>query len=109
MAIDIQVTRSGTASQVVIEGELTIYTVAETREALHDTLVAGSEVDIDLARVTEIDTAGLQWMLAAKSLPDVTLRYLGHSPVVQQIIELAHLARRLNDPIVMPLHDTAFN
>lgn len=109
MAIDIHLTCNGTACLAIIEGELTIYTVAETRDALHDILSTGNDVEIDLARITEIDTAGLQWMLAAKSLPDVTLRYIGHSPVVQQIIELAHLARRLNDPIVMPLHDTAFN
>lgn len=108
MAIDIHVSRNGAASQVVIAGELTIYSVAEAREALHDILVAGSEVDIDLAQITEIDSAGLQWMLAAKSLPDTTLRYVGHAPVVQQIVELANLAQRLHDPIVMPLHDTAF-
>lgn len=108
MAIDIHVSRNGAACQVVIEGELTIYTVAEARETLLDILVAGNEVDIDLARVTEIDTAGLQWMLAAKSLPDTILRYVGHATVVQQILELANLAQRLHDPIVMPLHDSAF-
>ena len=53
-------------SKLVIEGELTIYTAAELKQKLADALDGAAAVEIDLAQVGEIDTAGLQLLLLAQ-------------------------------------------
>ncbi|MFT3931949.1 MAG: STAS domain-containing protein [Spongiibacteraceae bacterium] len=45
-----------------VEGELTIYTAAEMKEKFGG-LLNSEAIEIDLAQVSEIDTAGLQLLL----------------------------------------------
>lgn len=55
-------------SAIVVEGEMTIYRAAELREALFAPLAqpAAGTFEVDLAGVTEIDTSGIQLLLALK-------------------------------------------
>lgn len=53
-------------NRLAIEGELTIYTAAELKEKIGALLSAGNAIEIDLAQVGEIDTAGLQLLLLAQ-------------------------------------------
>jgi anti-anti-sigma factor len=48
-----------------IEGEMTIYQAAELKQALLAALEQDEEVEIDLSAVSEIDTAGVQLLIAA--------------------------------------------
>ncbi len=50
---------------LAVEGELTIYTAAEMKEKI-GALLAANAIEIDLAQVSEIDTAGLQLLLLAR-------------------------------------------
>lgn len=62
MNISCKNTKSGTLLSV--EGDLTIYTVAQAKHALfddYDTFV--SPIALDLENLSEIDTAGLQLLL----------------------------------------------
>lgn len=56
------------ASTLVLEGELTIYQVAQIKPLLHEALssskAALAPLRLDLAAVTECDGAGLQLLLA---------------------------------------------
>lgn len=51
-------------------GELTIYQAADVKSALVNAFDAGQLAGIDLAGVTEIDSAGLQLLLLAKRTAD---------------------------------------
>ena len=51
-----------------LEGELTIYEANTIAERLRQAFQTGSLETVDLAGITEIDTAGLQILLMAKSL-----------------------------------------
>ena len=53
-------------TQVAIAGEMTIYSAGELKEALLPAVLRGDAVEIDLADVSEFDTAGLQQLLLAR-------------------------------------------
>lgn len=91
------------AGAAAIEGELSIYTVADLKAEF--AALAAGELEIDLSGVTDIDTAGLQWLLMAKRRAGGGLRFVQHSAPVLALIELARLAGRLGDPLVLP-HDS---
>jgi len=55
-----------TSNKLVVEGELTIYTAAETKEKIATFLRGEQPLEIDLSQVGEIDTAGLQLLLLAR-------------------------------------------
>jgi anti-sigma B factor antagonist len=49
---------------VAINGELNIYTAAEWRDRLASEIAGSDDVELDLTGVEEIDTAGLQLLIA---------------------------------------------
>lgn len=89
-------TGSGPHGHATLEGELTIPNVGTLRDELAAACAAGDQIDIDLSGVTEIDTAGLQWMLMAKRVPDTAVRFVNHSPAVMRMLELSHMEHALD-------------
>jgi anti-sigma B factor antagonist len=88
-----------------LQGELTIYTVAEQKTRLLDALARGDGLDINLSNVTEIDSAGLQLLILAKreaTSAGKRLRLCEHSPAASELIELYNLAGWFGDPLVIP-------
>ncbi|MEE1982466.1 STAS domain-containing protein [Shewanella xiamenensis] len=59
----INITLKDQSIKVNLTEELTIYSVMEFRDALVGHLQPGVDISVDLSQVTEIDTAGLQWLL----------------------------------------------
>jgi anti-anti-sigma factor len=57
--------KKGATEKLIVEGELTIYTAADTKEKIGK-LLESETVEIDLSQVGEIDTAGLQLLLLAR-------------------------------------------
>ena len=89
---------------IEIKGELSIYTVAALRQQLLDAFEAAAEVDVDLSEVSEMDSAGMQLMVAAKreaALRGKALRFSGHSPAVFDVLELCQLSGHLGDPLLI--------
>ena len=89
-----------------IDGEMTIYRAAELKQTLLDALALAGQgaLDIDLAGVTEIDTAGVQLLMLAKKTAgerQCELRLGGHSEAVTQVFELLNLATYFGDPLVV--------
>jgi anti-sigma B factor antagonist len=74
--------------------EMTIYHAAAQKEQLLGALADGNgPIEFDAAGVAEIDTAGLQLLLlAARSAAQFgrTLRLVGHSPAVQEVLVLTN-------------------
>jgi anti-sigma B factor antagonist len=94
-----------TAARIVIDEDMTIYRA----EALKATLLGGIErhplVELDLSRVAEIDTSGIQLLLLAKREAqrcNTTLRLVAHSPAVHELIDFYDLAGFLGDPLIIP-------
>lgn len=88
--------RGGILEPIRIEGEMTIYTAAACNTRLLSELVsrAGHEAAIDLSRVTEIDTAGLQIILMARRLAGArggAITLIDPSPPVRELLELCGL------------------
>lgn len=84
-----------------VQGELTIFRAMELKPAM---LPATPLSVIDLAAVSEIDTAGIQLLMMAKNhaaAHDQALKLVGHSPAVLEVFELLNVAAFFGDPLVM--------
>lgn len=98
---------SASPSSLAIGGEFTVFTARSLQEQLLATIAhtpEGGDIDIDLADVTEIDTAGLQLMLLAKreaNLAGKNVRFLRHSDAVLDLIDLCDLAGQFGDPVLI--------
>ena len=87
-----------------LEGEMTIFTATDIKERLLAPLPHCRQVDVDLSRVSEMDSAGLQLMLLAKreaTAQGKDIRFVAHSPAVLDVLELCQLTGYFGDPVVM--------
>jgi len=88
-----------------IDGEISIYRAAELKQVLLTSLEQTQELELDLAAVTELDTAGVQILMLVKRQALATQRKLhlvAHSPAVLEVFELLNLAAHFGDPLVIP-------
>lgn len=79
-----------------IEGEMTIYRAAELRGALLAALAEPGDVLLELDAVDELDTAGVQLLLAARRSAQAagrTLRLFAPSAGVTQVLATLGLAQ----------------
>jgi anti-anti-sigma factor len=85
---------SDDTARVRIDGELTIYTVAELAGALLPQIGAAPRLELDLSQVTELDGAGLQLLAVIRreaSIAGVALSVTGQSPVLIQALQLCRI------------------
>ncbi|CAM2785698.1 MULTISPECIES: STAS domain-containing protein [Pseudomonas] len=78
-------------ARVRIDGELTIYTVAELAGALLPQIGAAPRLELDLSQVTEMDGAGLQLLAVIRREAGISgtgLSVTGQSQVVMQALQL---------------------
>jgi anti-anti-sigma factor len=83
---------------------MTIYTALELKGWLLAPLNQCSELEIDLAGVSEIDSAGLQLLVLTKNEARArgkTLRISGHSPAVLELLDLCNLEGFFGDPVLI--------
>lgn len=75
-----------------IQGELTIYQANAAVESLRGAVATGTLAQVDLGGVTELDTAGLQWLLLVQRLrgPDERpVALVNHSQPVLEVLDMA--------------------
>lgn len=90
---------------LLLDGPMTIYNAAEIKARLIQALESAPTLELDLSHVTEMDTAGFQLLALAKKeslARGQTLRIVGHSPSVQEVIEFYNTAAFFGDPLVIP-------
>ena len=86
-----------------LDGELTIYRTAELRLVLQQALAglsAGAGLEVNLADVTEMDSAGVQLLLAAKKSARASgreLRVAGRSAAVDEVFATLRLDAHFAD------------
>lgn len=96
--------RKDGARSLRVEGEMTIYQAAALKETLQAALEQCAELDINLSAVGEIDTAGVQLLIAAKKAAQAAhkeLRLSGHSVAVLEAFELLDVGGWFGDPLVI--------
>jgi anti-anti-sigma factor len=92
---------------LVIEDELTIFTAAELKTRLLAFLNSADELEIDLSKIEEMDTAGVQLLILLKreaAQAGKKLRFVMHSKVVLEILELTNLTTAFGDQVVLSNH-----
>ncbi len=83
------------SSLLFIEGDLTIRRVQEMKDVILARLAQSQALEVDLAGVTEIDTAGVQLLLMARRAAQASgkqLRLAAYSPAVASLFDLLHIA-----------------
>ncbi|RHX86707.1 STAS domain-containing protein [Leptospira stimsonii] len=95
--------------RIVIEGELTIYDALELKGSFDEILKnKNSILEIDLSKITKIDTSCLQILLALKMearKKEFTIRLINHSHAVLKLIDLYGLTGFLRDKIKLQKED----
>ena len=89
---------------IYLEGEITIYQVAELKQQIFAVINDTQELEINLAQVTEIDSAGIQLLMFIKKQRLIfgkPLALTEHSKVVLDLFELMDLVTYFNDPVVL--------
>lgn len=102
--MDIKVSNENGLCRISIDGEMTIYTAAQTKENLLAAMAECHELEMNLAHVSEIDSAGLQLLALAKreaAEQNKPLHFVAHSQAVLDMLDLCNLAGVFGDPVVL--------
>lgn len=84
-----------TCAALAVEGEMTIYRAAELKPVLLDAVRADGAAALDLAAVTEFDSAGVQLVLMARreaAALGKALTIVAASPAVRDVFAMLGLA-----------------
>jgi len=84
---------------------MTIYSAATMKESLLAALAKGDEFEVNLEKVTEMDTSGAQLLVAFRRACErdgKDLRIVKHSPPVVEVLEALGLTAFFGDPVVLP-------
>lgn len=87
-----------------IAGELTIYTAASEKQKLKEFLDTDDDLEVNLAQVSELDSAGLQLLILLKKEAvqrNKKLRYSMHSKAVLEILEMCNMTAAFGDQVVL--------
>lgn len=87
------------AKHDVLTGEATIYRAADLKNELMELLDSASPIRIDLSGVPEIDSSGIQLLLAAKKAAAAqgkTLQFLAPSAGIRSVAALLGLEAQLD-------------
>lgn len=87
-----------------LQGELTIYAVAEAHRELQAQEAKHPDLILDLSAVTEMDSAGFQlllWLKRRVALRGRSLALVHHSSAVVEVLDLLAVAGEFGDPILL--------
>lgn len=90
---------------VVLKPEnMTIYEALQIQDLFSTALKQHQNIEVDLSQVVEIDSAGLQLMVALKKdafEQDKSMIFTGHSREVIDLLDLFDMNTFFGDPIVL--------
>jgi len=95
---------------LAITEDLTIYHALEQKQLLLDALAMNSELELNLAHVSEMDTAGLQLLVLLKKEAQRAgkqVRIVAHSQAVSSVIDFCNMAAEFGDPLVIPAREAS--
>jgi anti-sigma B factor antagonist len=89
---------------LTLAGKLTIDQAADLKQMLLSALAGDEDLELNLADVVEVDTAGLQLLMMAKKLAQErgkALRLVALGPAVLELLAQLNLATYFDDPLPM--------
>lgn len=92
------------AERIALQGELTIYKAEAVKTLILSRLQSDADFELDLHEVTEIDSAGIQILMAAKveaRKRGGNIQLVGHSRPVLDAFELLNLSAFFGDPVLL--------
>jgi anti-anti-sigma factor len=95
----------GQVVRLKISGEMTIYHARELKTELLRAVNDHQKLEINLAEVNELDTAGFQLLVLAKreaNKAEKSLHLVNHSESVREVLRLYRMEPYFGDPIVIP-------
>ena len=81
-----------------IEGEMTIFHAQELKDGILDSLENTEGLEVDLSRVSEIDTAGFQLLLMLRNESmrlHTSLQVDAYSPAILSLLELYGVSKEV--------------
>ena len=84
---------------LALGSEMTVYSAPDLKPALLAQTIVGQKLDLDLSRVREFDTAGLQLLLMLQRRTGGRLRIVACSHAVRSVLALCHLQDLLGDDL----------
>ena len=103
MQVSVERKRGGLC-RIALDGEMTIYAAQALKDELLAPLAQCETAELDLSGVSDIDSAGLQLLILAKTETQTrgkTLSITGHSPAVLEILELCDLEGFFGDNVLI--------
>lgn len=100
MQIDMQ--QQGRHIRLQLSGELTIYDAVALHRALLESLGAADSLDLDLAKVTDLDAAGLQELMLLRRearAAGKALQIITHSDATRDVLTLCGLDADFDGPV----------
>lgn len=91
-------------NRLTVREDMTIYHALDLKQRLISALETSNDLELDLAQVGEIDTAGLQLLILAKreaARCGKAMTIVAHSPAVQQTLDFCQLTAFFGDPVVI--------
>lgn len=104
MDAHLECTQEGAHSKLSLSGEMTIYSAAELKPQLLQALHDSQNLEINLAGVEEVDTAGFQLLLLLKreaKTAGKTLSLVAHSAATVEVLDLLKMEAYFGDPVVL--------
>ena len=87
---------------VLLDDEFTIHTANLFRDLLAEQLKSITHIIINLSKVTEMDTAGFQLLVAIKNLSSkYEVEFVEHSAAVIDVLELYGLSGDFGDSVIV--------
>lgn len=84
--------------------EMTIYEALQLQSQFLEALSNYQQIEVNLANVSEIDSAGIQLMIALKKdalLQQKSLLFTAHSPEVIALLDLFNMTQFFGDPVIL--------
>lgn len=105
--MEIERTDNADVIELKVVGELTIFGAADAYGLLTQVLSERRDLRINLAQTTEVDSSGVQLLLAAKRAAEAqgrSLEVVAHSEAMVEVMELLRLSHVFGDPDLTPAH-----
>src|SRR5688572_4139441 len=102
MAMHIDKQRDGRRTQLRLAGELTIYEAVALQQTLLAALAESDGIELDLAGVTELDTAGFQQLYLLQRESRAAAKRLiiaAHSAATREVFELLRVDALFDEPV----------
>lgn len=106
----VAMTKKGGVGRLTVKDDMTIYQAVGLKDDLLKGLEGCKELEVSLADVGEMDSAGFQLMCLLKReglAAGKAVRFTDHSPAVLEVMDIFNMASYFGDPLVISSGATA--